>query len=171
MSPEDPSWEVGLPSAGGYGIRTRNSDFHHSSWQLEPDLQPTLVCVGGWGDSLEHPALWETGGTPCVKPCLWEGQVPPNAGCVLLGPCAHHTAGTLTLRLLLHLLQATRPPQGSETARLFICLYPASSPKESEIGRRCPPPPRRCLAGEGLFALPVAMWEMRGLYLANICVS
>lgn len=77
-----------------------------------------------------------------------------------------------------------RPPRlavglrDNQPSHLFTaCLLPKEF--ETALGTEGPPSPRRCPpaalgwlpAVEGLFALPVALWEMRGLYLANICVS
>lgn len=64
--------------------------------------------------------------------------------------------------------------RNNQTFHLFLSRH---LPKEFETAPRTAPPPP-CTArlqpwwapaGEGLLALPLAVWEMRSLYLANIC--
>lgn len=122
-----------------------------------------LLCGGG---GPEHPL--------CVGPSLCEALVPGRRRYLLKESVIRSCPGTPHSRhsyLLVHPPQAAQAATGftnNQTFHLFIsCLLP----KEFETRERLPPLPHRCLAGEGVFALSMAMWEMRGLYLANICVS
>lgn len=139
----------------------------------------SLLCVCGGGLPWNLP-VW--GGLGHLD--LSEGQVPCAAAMFQLYPCMQgpqaqplpyrHTCSHTQLR-------PPRPAMGLETSRPFISFYRASSQKNPRLlpgqGPHPHPASPACSsawlrrAGEGLFVLPLAMWEMRGLYLANICAS
>lgn len=158
----------------------------HGTWIL---WRPALCW--GCGGGLEHPArLVEGPGHPaqvgegpghpavCQEPYLSAALVPgrggsgvPSSGCHT-SRCSHSSYPT----------QATRACHGLRNREVFY-LYLASFPKEFELVPRTDEPalpfpptqvlvcsPRWLRVREGPFASPVALWELRAHYLANICV-